>query len=256
MKQVSTPEGDGVCPVCSGHISALYTEPTREKIICQFCRATGRDAAIANLIANLLGKIDIPLTKLNINKQIYIGNLSGSNNLFNVISQKFSYINTYYHKEPKFDLLNPDVKYESKFDILINSEVLEHIVGDTIKALQGALFSIKPGGWMIFSVPFISNGPDIEHYPGLVSYEEIPSKNTKRSAKLYFDDGRVEIDTKAVFHGGSGSTLEIRLYNRTRVIFELLKAGFESISIHDENRPSIGVQWGISSRMITARRPF
>ena len=110
MKQVSTPEGDGVCPVCSGHISALYTEPTREKIICQFCRATGRDAAIANLIANLLGKIDIPLTKLNINKQIYIGNLSGSNNLSNVISQKFSYINTYYHQEPKFDLLNPDVK--------------------------------------------------------------------------------------------------------------------------------------------------
>ena len=253
QKSSSAPQG--VCPICCGYISKEYTEPTREKRVCQSCRATGRDCAIANLISKLSGYDNVPLKKINVNKGIYIGNMSGSKCLSNALEHKFSYLNTYYHKYPKFDLQNPSVDFAGKFDILINSEVLEYVIGDTINALKGAFFSLKPGGWMIFSVPFVNTGSDMEYYPGLVSYEEIPTNNGKRSAKLYFESGRVKIDTDAKFHGGSDSTLELRLFNRTRLLSELEKAGFESIIIHEQDHPEIGIKWGAASRMVTARRP-
>ncbi len=250
------PTAPGKCPVCGGSIQSDYSKPTRESRICDNCHATGRDAQIAYLIAEALGFPNRSLSELQPDGDVSIGNLSGSRCLSDKLESRFKYINTYYHQHPRLDIINPADEFISRFDLLINSEVLEHVIGDTVEALKGAYRTLKPGGIMIFSVPFINKGPASEHYPGLIDYSEVATSTGARAARLKFSDGRETIDKNPKFHGGSGNTLELRLFNRERLIDELNQAGFEQIVVHEVDRPEIGVKWGTPSRVITAQRPY
>ena len=43
------------------------------------------------------------------------------------LAKKLDYRNTYYHREPKFDVTNPDSQHTGAYDFLISSEVFEHV---------------------------------------------------------------------------------------------------------------------------------
>ena len=108
---------------------------------------------------------------------------------------------------------------------------------------------------MILTIPFINKGESVEHYhDDLVNYTSYQEKDGRWVAELEFSDGHKEIDESAKFHGGPGKTLEIRLFNRDRLINELNIAGFVNIEIHDKNLPQYGINWGPASRVITAKK--
>ena len=73
-------------------------------------------------------------------------------------------------------------------------------------------------------------------------------------AHLEFIDGRRIVDENPCFHGGPGKTLEVRLFNRTRLEEELAWAGFKAVIIHDENIPERGMNWNTASRLIVAQK--
>jgi hypothetical protein len=59
-----------------------------------------------------------------------------------------------------------------------------------------------------------------------------------------------------IFHGGVGSTLEMRAFSEMPLIKEFLRAGFSNIRIFNETSLEYGIYWGTrnDSMPISARR--
>ncbi|MFV0291864.1 MAG: methyltransferase domain-containing protein [Paracoccus sp. (in: a-proteobacteria)] len=243
------------CPICATLYDLRSDINTRERVMCPSCGASGRSSAIVLHTCRTIYGNPAPLARQDPRKTIRIVGLSDAMVYAKPFAEYFDYTNTYYHKDPILDIRNPAEAYRDSADLIINSEVFEHVIGDTLSALKGALAVLKPGGTMIFSVPFVNIGDGSEHYPGLVDYTPRQLENGTWVADLEYADGRRETDTQAIFHGGPGLTLELRLFNRQRVLDELREAGFTNIRIHDEDLPQSGIQWGAPSRLITAQRP-
>jgi len=58
------------------------------------------------------------------------------------------------------------------------------------------------------------------------------------------------------FHGGTGFTLEMRLFSRAGLFKGLSAAGFTDIKVHSESVSEYGIEWPESwSLPLTARAP-
>ncbi len=245
------------CPVCGAHYMLDVSLNSREGKLCTKCGASGRAQAIAYSISTiLLGKV-VPLNNHAKDKTKRILGLSDGRVYAEILNKKYNYTNTFYHRDPFLDITKPSAEYIESADILITTEVFEHIVGPSLAAFRGAFDVLKPGGYMILTVPFVNKGDSIEHYDAdLKQYTSYKKEDGSWVAELEFDDGRKEIELNPKFHGGPGKTLEIRLFNRERLIDELGVAGFEEVVFHDENIPKYGINWSAASRVITARKPL
>ncbi len=170
------------------------------------------------------------------------------------LANKFSYTNTYFHQPPFLDVSKPVGKLAGTCDFVISSDVFEHVVPPVSRAFQGAFDLLKPGGHLILTVPFTNGPATIEHFPELHEYRLVQ-----------FDDkfvllnrtsvGQYVVHDDVCFHGGPGTTLEMRVFCRSDVVEQLSKTGFTS-SFFDENIP----KWGITHKYpwslpILARRP-
>jgi hypothetical protein len=56
-------------------------------------------------------------------------------------------------------------------------------------------------------------------------------------------DDKVEVHGDLVFHGGPGTTLEMRLFSRLALEREFAAAGFARMRIADEPFPAFGIEW-------------
>lgn len=245
---------EAVCPLCATPYTYPIDAKTRERKLCPGCGASGRSAAVVHYVCRTIYGDDTPLLKQPKRKSARVVGLSDGPVYAKPFAEYFDYTNTFYHREPKLDIRDPAPQYRNCADVVVNSEVFEHVIGETQTAFDGALKLLKPGGTMVFSVPY-SNKSGSEHYPGLIDYTPRQREDGTWLADLVFDDGRQETDETPKFHGGPGLTLELRLFSRQRVIDELTAAGFTDIQIHDENLPQFGIQWPDWSRMVTARAP-
>ena len=69
-------------------------------------------------------------------------------------------------------------------------------------------------------------------------------------------DGVEERFENLTFHGGTGFTLEMRLFSRAGLFEELKAAGFTDITVHSEPVPEYGIEWTEPwSLPLTARAP-
>lgn len=243
------------CTVC-GHAYVLDVEcNAREGKLCPACGASGRAQAISYHVSNFICNKIVPLTDHKIDKSKRIIGLSDGVVYAKILKIKYDYTNTFFHREPFLDITSPSENFYNSCDLLITTEVFEHIVGPSLDAFHGSYAILKPGGLMILTVPFINIGKSVEHYSeNLVNYTSYQQGDGRWVAELEFNDGHKEIDELAKFHGGPGKTLEIRLFNRDRLINELNIAGFVDVEIHDKNMPQYGINWGPASRVITAKK--
>jgi SAM-dependent methyltransferase len=171
------------------------------------------------------------------------------------LATRFSYLNTYYHREPRLDITNPGPEHTGQYDFLISSEVFEHILSPVERAFENALRLLKPNGFLILTVPCTGLDDETkEHFPDLNAYRIVEIENqfvlvNRRT------DGVVETYTDLAFHGGPGSTLEMRLFAEKELTEELLAAGFREVFVMRESYPEFGVQlpqpW---SRPLVARK--
>jgi SAM-dependent methyltransferase len=173
------------------------------------------------------------------------------------LEQKFSYTNTFFHQEPFLDIaeLSPD-RYES-CDFLISSEVLEHIPPPVSRAFTGSFNLLKPGGLLVFTVPFTDVPVTVEHFPELHVFKVVQLGNdyvmVNRTAS-----GRFDLHTTLTFHGGPGSTLEMRVFSRSDTVRLLEEAGFADVRVHEEAVPQWGIcpphAWGLPITAVKPRR--
>lgn len=157
-----------------------------------------------------------------------------------LLERVFSYTNTYYHTEPRLDIVDPPAELLGKHDFIISSDVMEHVAPPVNKAFRNLAALLKPGGVLVLTVPFATEGKTVEHFPDLYDYRIVENDDRQRLLNRT-RDGREQVFDDLVFHGGDGATLEMRLFSRDDLIHLLHEAGFTEIHIHYRSFPAIGV---------------
>ena len=162
------------------------------------------------------------------------------------LAHRIGYTNTYYHQPPLLDITDIDPSMEGTLDFVISTDVYEHVAPPVSLAFTNTKRLLKPDGVFVFSVPFSHPGgemhPTQEHFPNLFKYEIIEAdgkftlKNTTRS-------GEVEHFDNLVFHGGPGTTLEMRVFSEWSLLAELEQAGFQEVTIYSDSDLPHGIYW-------------
>lgn len=267
------------CNICGGENSLEARQFHRELAVCGQCGSNARFRGIIHVLAQIL-EIDpgLPLREWPSRGKVlgfdmkWLGraNIAGIGmsdwlGYADLLKQKFSYENTFYDRSPRLDIQSPDETQLGRQDFVITTDVFEHILPPLQQAFDNLFALLKPGGGLIFSVPYSRSVETVEHYPGLHEFEILDFKKQKilvnRDAA-----GNLQVYDKLIFHGGEGSTLEMRLFCEADVLERLKLAGFEDIRVHDEPQLPIGYYWpeliaadpgapSLFAYIISARRP-
>lgn len=183
-------------------------------------------------------------------------------------SRTTTFLNTWFHKEPFRDLMDASTFGGEQYDYVTCSEVLEHVDQPAETALRTIFSILRPGGVAILTTPTIE-GRTVEHYPALAGHDVALTPDGWRLRGRLRDGSAFESDS-VLFHGGPGSTVEMRVWGSESLREAMTEAGFVDVRRHLAPTPSLGILWdvipeymevpggiarGLRSGVWTARRP-
>ncbi len=230
------------CNICGQSCAAQASELNREVASCDNCGSTVRWRSVIHLLSvELFGK-SLALADFPVRPDISGIGMSDWDGYASVLTSKFNYKNTFYHQEPRLDITSIDPALEGSLDFIISSEVFEHIPPPASIAFQNARRLLKPNGVLIFSVPYSKEEKTTEHFPELHDYQLIESDG-HYALRNITQSGRVQIFENLVFHGGPGSTLEMRVFSERSLLEEFKRAGFTSVKIYKNPDFEHGIYW-------------
>jgi SAM-dependent methyltransferase len=174
-----------------------------------------------------------------------------------ILADKFDYTNTYYDREPRFDIAEPHPELAGTYDFILMADVLEHIAPPVECALEEACRLLKPTGFLGITVYCSPSDQMREHYPELNAFRIVPLGDSQVLVNRR-QDGSLEVRDDLIFHGGSGATLEMREFGITALENKLRTAGFREVSFLTENLPAIGVLFDhdVSQPLVARKEPF
>jgi SAM-dependent methyltransferase len=170
-----------------------------------------------------------------------------------ILEKRFTYTNTCFDRKPRFDITEAlEPEKEAAFDFVIASEVFEHVRPPVQMAFDHLARLLKPGAVAIFSVPWESEGATLEHFPGLHDFGIVRLQSgcvlVNRRA-----EGGLETFENLHFHGGPGTTLEMRVFSIDDLLANFRAAGFGSIEMA-EDYPEYGIVWEPWARGFVLRK--
>jgi len=168
------------------------------------------------VIMLLLRAMDLsPVLPFNaVNKSIKGLGISDDPRYARALAQKFDYTNTFYHKSPRLDVMQNAAEHEGRYDFILCSDILEHVIGDWRVAIVNLISYLKPEGVFIFSVPCSNQAENtVEHYPGAIDYKVVGTIDGP-GALIKYSDGSEILAKQPTFHGGPGNTLEMRIFSK------------------------------------------
>ena len=228
-----------ICNICGRENDREISQFGRETPSCDGCQSSVRARSIVYMLSRELFNADMVLPNFPRVKTIRGTGLSDSY-YDRQLATLFDYRNTYYHKEPRLDIMNPSPEHEGKYDFVISSEVFEHVPPPAVNAFRNAFRMLKPNGVMLLTIPYAPDENSLEHFPDLNDYglarlgSQLVLVNRTR-------DGQIQVFQDLCFHGGDGSTLEIRRFNERELRAVIADGGFESIRIYNEDYRPFGV---------------
>ena len=102
---------------------------------------------------------------------------------------------------------------------------------------------MKKGGSLIFSVPYTLENEKIqEHFDGLHDFK-ILNDGDEYYLENIDKNGLKRVYRDLIFHGGSGTTLEMRVFALSELIQNLKDAGVSKIEILSEPLIEMGIYW-------------
>lgn len=236
---------DFICNICGrDNIQALLSEvENREFQSCRYCGSSLRMRSLMFALSKELYGKAMTLPDFPVNKKIKGIGLSDWDGYSKILEEKFSYTNTFYHKEPLLDIVNVNSKRYYDCDFVISSDVYEHIpLYQLKKAFKNSKKLLKNNGFFLLTVPFTKTGSSQEHFPSLYDYKVI-NTNGKYYVVNKTIDGNIEVFEDLIFHGGPGSTLEMRIFSEPDLLNLLGHADFTSHRICHENYEQFGIIW-------------
>lgn len=229
-------------------ISRINTD-SREGLVCPSCGLNGRQRAV----------LFAAQKKLNFKKYFKKQNIVGVSDglpISMAFNSRFGnrYSNFEYHLEPYLDITQLKPEFESIANFVTCSEVLEHVQPPVDFAFSGLYKLLKPGGWLLLSVPHTGSGSaHVEHFPIMVNSSLIQAETP--ILRGTDTDGKLREFDNLVFHGGAGSTLEYRIFSEDSLKEKLLASGFVKLE-KQGNATLLGIVWEPWSRVWVAQKPF
>ena len=222
----------------------------REGANCFWCNATSRDRAmLLNIHWAFLSKfLKDPRSVPKI-----VGVSDGQ--LMEKILKKIyrsNYKNYHYHQEPKLDITQVPSTLYSSADIILCTEVLEHVAPPVDLAFSGLRKLLKKNGTLVLSVPHSdSSGVHLEHFPELTNARLLLVEEPRLVGIL--KNGKRAEFFNLIFHGGVGSTLEYRVFLFNSLRDQLLDSGFVNFRLN-RNFKALGITWEKWSRAWIIRK--
>lgn len=236
------PGGEPACNICGCKLrgeEALWSQ--REVPSCHVCKSTLRFRSLmAALQLRLHDRPEVALAGAAPDKGITGLGMSDASVYSYWLERKFSYRNTFFHTRPYLDIRNPGSHYLAANDFVISSDVLEHVNAPLDYVFANLHALLRPGGALVFTVPYTLDGQTTEHFPGLHDFEIIGRKSSRQLINRD-KDGRETVYSDLCFHGGDGATLELRIFSLPDLLSHLQRAGFKDVRIHSQDYP----EWGI-----------
>ena len=235
---------DFTCNVCGrdNRAAPLEQVENRECPSCAGCGSSLRMRSLMYILAvELFGRARI-LPDFPVDRTITGLGMSDWEGYARRLESRLGYVNTFYHAEPRLDIANVPDEALGRHRFLISSDVFEHVVPPIGLAFRNAHALLKPGGVLVFTVPFSLDATTVEHFPELHEWRVVV-EDGKHVLLNRTRDGRAQRFADLVFHGGPGSTLEMRLFSRDALLRELAAAGFREIRVAAEPCVAHGIVW-------------
>jgi len=232
------------CNICGQDCRCDRSALDREVASCPACGSTLRMRAIVGLLTRELFGSFRPIGELPVRKDIRGVGLSDWHEYAWRLANLVDYTNTYYHQAPRLDITEIGDDIAATCDFIISTDVFEHVLPPVSRAFTGARRLLKPGGLLVLTVPYaLEFSHTQEHFPELHEWRLDGDEATGFRLHNRRRDGQDEVFDDLVFHGGPGSTLEMRVFSRDSLLAELRAAGFSDVRIAGEDLPEIGVHW-------------
>jgi SAM-dependent methyltransferase len=214
----------------------------RESRSCTACGSTLRWRSVIHALSVELFGESLALPDFPLRKNIAGIGMTDWDGYAFPLAEKFNYQNTYYHQEPKLDITSIPAEMEHTLDFIITSDVFEHVPPPILIAFENLRRLLKPGGFVVFTVPYDKAPATREHFPELHEWKIVEQDGVQRLHNRT-RDGRAQTFDQLVFHGGLGSTLEMRTFSEAGIIAECEKAGLGNIKFYGESIPACGIHW-------------
>lgn len=228
----------------------------RESGPCSGCGSNVRLRAVMRLLSlGLFGKA-LPMACFPERPDLVGWGVSDWSGYSQRLPTRVSYTATYLDREPRVDITTPPTEDAGTLDFLIATDVFEHVAPPVQAAFDGAARLLKPGGLLVFSVPFsIKIERTEEHYPDLHDFRLVPDDGGAIRLHNRTRDGREQVYDRPKFHGGEGMTLEMRKFAFNDLLDHFDRAGFD-VTLHGEDVPDWGIVWtqGWSVPMLARKR--
>jgi SAM-dependent methyltransferase len=231
------------CNICGEHCQTALDRLGREEGSCKGCRSCARMRAVIRVLSTELFGESLLLEDFPVRPDIRGLGMTDWEGYANTLAEKFSYQNTYYDQEPRLDISAVEIPaHLLANDFVISSEVFEHVVPPVGRAFENVAKMLKPGGLFVLTVPYTNKKETIEHFPDLYDFTVVKDHETF-VLRNKTREGVIQEFRNLVFHGGPGSTLEMRAFSENSIIQHLRNAGFHAIKIHREPDFAHGVWW-------------
>ena len=230
------------CNVCGSAAWSLAGNIARETPSCATCGSTVRMRALMHVLSQELFGRNLVVPDFPVDEGIVGLGMSDWEEYAGRWAEKFSYTNRFYGREPRLDITAPPADLAGTFDFVVSTDVFEHVAPPVVSALRNLRALLKPGGVVVFSVPYMSSGDNIEHFPDLFDHR-LEDRDGQRCLVNRTREGRVEVFEDLVFHGGEGLTLEMRVFSEPALLAQIEEAGFAPPTIYGATLMEFGIRW-------------
>ncbi len=230
-----------VCNVCGSLNRSSEAKPDREAASCTECKSNVRIRGLLLAMSMELFGMELTLAEFPRVKSLRGIGTSDTNPYAVTLAEKFDYHNTFFDREPRFDIANPPTDELGRYDFVISSDVLEHVSPPVETAFRSVCELLKPNGLLFFTVPYSLQSSMTEHYPDLHQFgfaavgADLVLVNRTRA-------GGIQVFEQPVFHAsGGGKSLELREFTEKDLKALLAGAGFREMQICGEDYAPFGV---------------
>ena len=242
------------CNICGRRntVDSLPTEPAT----CE-CGSNVRLRALAHLLSIELFGESLPLAHFPRLKSIRCAGMTDKDCIARILTDKFDYTNTHYDREPRLDITESHPALAGSYDFILCADVLEHIAPPVERALDELCRLLKPNGFAGITIFCHPSDKLREHFPALHEFRFV----TLGDQMLLVNrraDGTLEVRDDLIFHGGTGSTLEMREYGITALRGQLVDAGFSEAHLLTDPVPESGIviDHDLSQPLIARKAPY
>lgn len=244
-----------VCNVCGDANDCPSADIARETSSCRGCHSTVRMRSIVHVLSQELFGRCLPIAEFPAGTARRGVGLSDWDGYASRLARRLDYTNTFYHQEPRLDITDVGPQHDGRYDFVIATDVFEHIAPPVERAFASVRRMLKPGGVFVFSVPFSFEAATVEHFPELCDWRIERAGAGRPELHNTTADGRQQVFRDLVFHGGEGSTLEMRMFSLAGIREVARRTGFAAPRVYRESHLACGTVWEVPWSVTMALRP-